>query len=102
MIIEESRIFHQGEIRNKLTDRGYYVTPLGSILEDKGAEYILGHIKDFYGLIFKRKLVVIQNVGTVINGNYYPKIRKEKLNLLTVLMEERIPHELRNWNKSID
>ncbi|MEK6913502.1 MAG: hypothetical protein AABW47_02420 [Nanoarchaeota archaeon] len=102
-IDEVTKMRHEGKIRDKLTARGYYVTPLGLIMDSKDSEYILGDIKNAPRLIRKKKeLVVIANVGDFINGKYRRYVNQEKVSLLEVLKKERIPHKLRDWYKNMN
>jgi predicted secreted protein len=92
-IEEEVEVLYKGRIRNKLNARGYYVDDLGAIMEEKDSKYILGYIsrvpREF---LWKKTVVMATNVGSVINGVYYPNANAEKSNFWQVLRAERIPN----------
>ena len=103
MAIEEvTKIVHNGKIRSKLIAEGYYITPLGLILEHQDREYSIGEIRIIHNIFHKKEVVIISNQGSVIDGIYYPRINMERLNLLETLKEKRIPYKLRDWNKFKD
>jgi len=99
MVIEEvTKTIHQGKIRNKLVEEGYYVSPLGLILENKGKDYFIGEIRSVHRMFHKKEIVIISNSGNVINGKYCPKVNMERLELFKTVREKRIPYRLYNWN----
>ena len=103
MTIEEvTKTIHKGKIRRKLISEGYYITPLGLILEHRDKGYSIGEIRSIHNLFYKKEVVIISNPGNVIDGIYRPKINMERLNLLETLKEKRIPYKLRDWEKFKD
>jgi hypothetical protein len=75
-------LIHTGEIREKLSRRGYYISSLGIILNDKDDNYSLGDIRYTCGL---RRLLgkeeVIVSEGT----------EKERNKLIRILEWDKIP-----------
>lgn len=98
MTIEEvTKIIHQGKIRNRLNEEGYYVSPLGLILENEDKDYFIGEIRNVRKMFHKKEVVIISNFGNVLNGRYCPKVNMERLNLLNTIRKRKIPYLLKNW-----
>ena len=78
-----TEIIHKGKIRTKLSEKGYYVSPLGLIMNDCDDDYTIGDIRYSHGLrrILGREEVIIPADG--IEG---------KLKLTWMLQDERIPY----------
>jgi hypothetical protein len=92
-IEEEVEVLYKGRIRKKLTARGYYVSPLGEVKEEQDSRYPLGHLQQVHReFLWKKTVVMVSNVGSVINGVHYPNANAEKSNFWRVLQAERIPN----------
>jgi hypothetical protein len=75
-------LIHIGEIREKLSSRGYYISQLGLITEKEGDyDKSLGDIRYIHGLrrIFNKEEVIISS-----------KISKERNRLIKILEGENI------------
>jgi hypothetical protein len=77
-----AEIIHTGKIREKITERGYYVSPLGLIMNDCSDNYAMGDIRYSHGLrrILGKEEVIIS--AESIEG---------KLKLVWMLQDEKIP-----------
>lgn len=75
-------IIHKGKIREKLTEKGYYISPLGLIMENCNKNYSLGDIRYSHGLrrILGKEEVIVS--ADSIEG---------KLKLIWMLQDEKIP-----------
>jgi hypothetical protein len=81
-------LIHIGEIREKLSSRGYYISPLGLITEI-GSDYnkSRGDIRYIHGLrgIFHKEEVIVSR-----------KITKERNRLIRILEGEKIKFRMAN------
>jgi hypothetical protein len=88
-------ITHQGKIREKLSNKGYYVSQLGLIQENKEDEYVIGDIRYaswLKGVLVGKEEVIITNS----NGNWNVKTSR----LIEILKEEKIPFRKTRIRKS--
>lgn len=76
-------ILHQGKIREKLSNRGYYISQLGLIQEDKENEYCLGDIRTPSGI---RRLIIGKEEVIVSE-----EIVEGRTRLIQILQYDKIP-----------